>query len=91
VIMPACTCDMSVLDVFVHTVGARAAKIRLAKMKECANDTAATLCAFDPFEDESRSHEDQSTREVEEKEEDELQFVGGNGGGRFVLNLRTVG
>ena len=56
---------MSVLDVLVHTVGARVDKIRLAKMKECANDTVATLCALDPFEDESRSHEDQSTREEE--------------------------
>ena len=82
---------MSVLDVLVHTVGARVDKIRLAKMKECANDTVATLCALDPFEDESRSHEDQSTREEEEKEEEELKFVGGNGKRRIVLNLQTVG
>ena len=41
-----CTCDMSVLDVLVHTVGARAAKIRLDKLKESAavRMTQSSVC-----------------------------------------------
>jgi len=34
VFSPACTCDISLLDVLVHNVGARAVKIRPANLKE---------------------------------------------------------
>ena len=64
---PACTCDMSVLDVVICKVGARAAKIRLAKLKESQNDAAVSVYSdsfLDPFDDESP--QDKTTRVEEE-------------------------
>ena len=72
--LPACISDMSVLDVLVHTVGARAAKIRLDKPKESENDAVVNVYSdyfFDPFDDET--HKDKATREEEDKEEAELE------------------
>ena len=49
---PACTSDMSVLDVLVHKMGARAAKIRLDKLKESENDAVMNVCSdifLDPY------------------------------------------
>jgi len=65
---------MSVLDVLVHKMGARAAKIRLDKLKESENDAVVSVYSdyfFDPFDDESP--QDKATREEEEKEEAELE------------------
>jgi len=60
---------MSVLDVVICKVGARAAKIRLAKLKESENDAAVSLSVYsdsflDPFDDESP--QDKTTRVEEE-------------------------
>jgi len=40
---PACTCDMSVLDVLVHTMGVRAAIIRFDKLKESENHAVMSV------------------------------------------------
>lgn len=48
---------------------ARAAKIRIAKMKESENVSVTALCALDPFDDESP--EDKITCEEEKKTEAE--------------------
>jgi len=74
VFLPACTSDMSVLDVLVHKMGARAAKIRLDKLKESENDAGMSVYPDifgTPYDDESP--EDKATREEEEKEEAELK------------------
>jgi len=58
---------MSVLDVFVHKMGARAAKIRLDKLKESENDAVTSVYAnlfFDPYDD--KSPQDKATRQEEE-------------------------
>ena len=71
---PACTCDMSVLDVLVHKLGARAAKIRLDKLKESENDAVMSVYSdffFDPYDNESP--QDKATREDKKKEEAELE------------------
>jgi len=47
---------VSVLDVLVHTVGARAAKVRLTKLKESENYAVVRVYSdyfLDPFDDES--------------------------------------
>ena len=65
---------MSVLDVLVHKMGARAAKIRLDKLKESENDAVVSVYSdyfFDPFDDESP--QDKTTRDEDEKEEAELE------------------
>jgi len=62
------------LDVLVHTVGVRAAKVRLAKLKESENDAVERAYSdnfLDPF-DYDESPQDKTTREEEEKEEAEL-------------------
>ena len=64
---------MSALDVLVHKMGARAAKIRLDKLKESENDVVMSVYSdilLDPYDDESP--QDKATREKEEKEEAEL-------------------
>jgi len=71
---PAYTTDMSVLDVLVHKMGARAAKIRLDKLKGSENDAVMSVYPdifWTPYHDESP--QDKATREEEEKEETELE------------------
>ena len=73
VFRPAYTTDMSVLDVLVHKMGARAAKIRLDKLKGSENDAVMSVYPdifWTPYHDESP--QDKATREEEEKEEAEL-------------------
>jgi len=68
-----CNSDMSLLDVLIHKVGARAAKIRLAKQKESENDAVVRVYSDyfpDPFDVESP--QDKTNHEEEEKEEAEL-------------------
>ena len=74
VFRPACTSEMSVLDVWVHKMGARAAKIRLDKLKESENDAVMSVYP-DTFwtPDDEESPRDKATREEEEKEEAELE------------------
>jgi len=43
VFRPVCTSDMSVSDVLVHKMGARAAKITLDKLKESENDAVMSM------------------------------------------------
>jgi len=65
---------MSVLDVLVHKLGARAAKIRLDKLKESENDAVMSVYSdffFDPYDNESP--QDKATREDKKKEEAELE------------------
>jgi len=72
VFLPACTSDMSVLDVLVHKMGARTAKIRPDKLSE--NDAVTGVYPeffWTPYDDES--HQDKATREKEEKEEAKLE------------------
>jgi hypothetical protein len=65
---------MSVLDVLVHKMGARAAKIRLDKLKGSENDAVMSVypdILWTPYDD--KSPQDKATREEEEKEEAELE------------------
>ena len=74
VFRPACTSDMSVLNVLVHKMGARAVRIRLDKLKESENETVMSVYPdifWTPYDDESP--QDKATREEEEKEEAELE------------------
>jgi len=74
VFRPACTFDMSVLDVLVHKMRARGAKIRLDKLKESENDAVMSVYSdifFDSYDDESP--QDKATRKEEEKKEAELE------------------
>jgi len=57
---------MSVLEVLVHKMGARAARIRLDKLKESENDAVMSVYSdyfLDPYDDESP--QDKATREEE--------------------------
>jgi len=56
------------IDVLIHKMGVRAAKIRLDKLKESENDAVMSVYAdvfFDPYDDEST--QDKATHEEEEE------------------------
>ena len=74
VFRPACSSDMSVLEVLVHEMGARASKIRLDKLKESEIDAVMSVYPdvfWTTYDD--KSFQDQATLEEEEKEETESE------------------
>jgi len=79
---------MSVLDVLVHTMGARAAEIRLDRLKESENDAVMSVypdifwTAYDdelPQDKATREEEEEAEAELEEAEEDSQVSVWGEG------------
>jgi len=74
------------MDVLIHKVGVRVAKIRLAKLKEPENDAVVRVYSgyfLCPFDDESP--QDKTTHEEEEKEEVKLDESLNNSSGQVVV------